>query len=209
MGTDHPRPRWVEADVAKGRALPWRRLRVEARKSREELRYLRAAVAGVCGSLAMWVGMMWLLQSGMAAINSSPAAALSVRFGFSPSFGLITHFLYGTMWAVLLAAAYKDGVTLARGIGLGLFLWLVMMLVVSPLIGWGVFGVAARATDLDPSHALYLGAPGPYLAGTLAMHVLYGTVVGWVTSWIPMVDGGQTDSTEDTITTEEQRSYGT
>ncbi len=57
-----------------------------------------------------------------------------------------------------------------------------MMLILSPVIGWGVFG----AGDLPSKEIYQEGAklylePGPkYMVATLVLHLLYGITIGWV-----------------------------
>lgn len=52
-----------------------------------------------------------------------------------------------------------------RGIGLGVFLWLIMQVVVLPFLGWGLFGTAQT-----PKIAV----------ATLVLHLVYGPTFGWL-----------------------------
>jgi tetrahydromethanopterin S-methyltransferase subunit C len=53
-----------------------------------------------------------------------------------------------------------------------------MMLVLSPVIGWGIAGFGAEAQLLAEEHPLFL-APGPrYAMATLVLHMVYGAIVG-------------------------------
>jgi len=53
-----------------------------------------------------------------------------------------------------------------------------MMLVYSPLIGWGVFGVAGSGQTLAPSNPLHLGSTVKYIVATLLLHLIYGSIIG-------------------------------
>ena len=75
-----------------------------------------------------------------------------------------SHFGYGGLWGAVLAILARP-VTIWKGIGLGIFLWFIMQIVVLPLLGWGFFGVAVT----------------PLIAvATLILHLVYGAVLGWL-----------------------------
>ena len=75
-----------------------------------------------------------------------------------------SHLAYGGIWAALLTQV-TDHVTIWKGLGLGIFLWLLMQVVVLPLIGWGLFGAS-----ITPKIAV----------ATLVLHLIYGALVGWL-----------------------------
>lgn len=55
-----------------------------------------------------------------------------------------------------------------------------MMIVYSPIVGWGFFGFGGVGSTLPPDDPLYL-APGPqYLVATLVLHLIYGAIIGWL-----------------------------
>lgn len=127
----------------------------------------------------MFILMQTALSTGMAPFNVPPSAAFLISFGLpAKPLALIGHFLYGAFWSIVLVALFKKGTTIAKGIFLSLLLWLIMMLVFSPMIGWGVFGVGeSPAVEGEP---LYL-EPGPkYIVATLLLHLLYGLTIGWL-----------------------------
>jgi hypothetical protein len=60
-----------------------------------------------------------------------------------------------------------------------------MMVVYSPLIGWGLFGFGGAGHQLAPSDPLYLGSPVKYVMATLVLHLIYGSIIGWLNpAWI-------------------------
>lgn len=75
---------------------------------------------------------------------------------------VVSHFAYGGVAGAVLAALTRP-VTVWRGLGWGVLLWLVMDLVVLPLLGWGVFGTA-----ITPRIAV----------ATLFLHLVYGATLG-------------------------------
>ncbi|MES1955044.1 DUF6789 family protein [Salinisphaera hydrothermalis] len=81
--------------------------------------------------------------------------------------GWVGHFVIGAiLWGVLFALLYRrlpGNRGLVRGIVFGLFAWLAMMLLFLPVTGYGFFGIAIG---------------WPLIGFTLAMHVVYGSVLG-------------------------------
>ncbi len=75
-----------------------------------------------------------------------------------------SHLAYGGIWASLLTQVTYH-VTIWKGLGLGIFLWLLMQVVVLPIIGWGLFGAW-----ITPKIAV----------ATLVLHLIYGALVGWL-----------------------------
>jgi hypothetical protein len=75
-----------------------------------------------------------------------------------------SHLFYGGFWGAVIAAVTRP-VTVWKGIGLGVFLWLVMQVAVLPFLGWGPFGAA-----ITPQIAV----------ATLVLHLVYGATLGWL-----------------------------
>ena len=73
------------------------------------------------------------------------------------------HLLYGGIFGAALATVTSP-VTVKKGIGLGIGLWVVMEVIVLPFLGWGLFGTA-----ITPAIAV----------ATLILHLIYGTILGW------------------------------
>ncbi len=142
--------------------------------------YVKAGVVGLLGSLAMFIIMQITLATGMAPFNVPPSAAFLIKMGIpAKPLALIGHFLYGAFWSIILVAIYKDSVSIGKGIILALILWLIMMLILSPIIGWGIFGFG-EASEMAKDAKLYLEAGPKYLIATLILHLIFGLVVGGV-----------------------------
>lgn len=77
---------------------------------------------------------------------------------------LLAHLGYGGIWAGAFAAATRP-VTIWKGIGVGIFLWFLMQIIVRAFLGWGTFG-----PDVTPAIA----------TATLVLHLVYGATFGWL-----------------------------
>ncbi len=77
---------------------------------------------------------------------------------------ILAHLLYGGIWGAILTGVTRP-VTLWKGLGLGIILWLIMQIVFLPLLGWGFFGSA-----ITPKIAI----------ATLVLHLVYGAMLGWL-----------------------------
>jgi hypothetical protein len=56
--------------------------------------------------------------------------------------GLLFHVAYVTIWAVLYVALFRHALTIGNALLLGLFLWLLVLVVFFPVVGWGFLGLA-------------------------------------------------------------------
>lgn len=145
------------------------------------VKWVKAAVVGALGSLVMFAIMMPLIKSGVAPFNLPPSAAALKALGLpTQPLALLAHFGYGMFWSVVLVALFREQTNLAKGLGLAGFLWLFMMLVHSPMIGWGVFGTADTS---GLPEVLQLGSTVKYVVATLVLHLVYGIIIGTVNPW--------------------------
>ena len=74
----------------------------------------------------------------------------------------VAHLSYGGVAGAILAALTRL-VTVLKGLGWGVFLWLVMQVAVFPLLGWGLCGVAITLQ---------------IAVATLVLHLVYGATLG-------------------------------
>ena len=56
--------------------------------------------------------------------------------------GLLFHVVYVTFWAVLYVTLFRHALTFGNALLLGLFLWLLVLVVFFPIVGWGFLGLA-------------------------------------------------------------------
>ncbi|WP_103028873.1 hypothetical protein [Salinibacter altiplanensis] len=151
------------------------------------MKWLKSILIGVLGSLVMFLLMMLGIHgTGVAPFNLPPSAAFLEQLGLNVGpLPLLTHFGYGATWSFVLVGLYGSATNVRRGLSLAAGLWLFMMLVYSPLIGWGIFGVGGAGHDLAPSNPLHLGSTAKYVAATLVLHLVYGAIIGGLNpAWI-------------------------
>jgi len=126
------------------------------------------AVAGLAATVvlsAMMVakGMMGLMP------ELDVIAMLSAMMGTPAMLGWIGHFMIGTLaWGIGFAVLYQvipGASAMAKGVVFGIAAWLGMMIMVMPMAGAGLFGMA-------------MGIMAPMM--TLVLHVIFGVVLGVV-----------------------------
>ncbi|PSQ96560.1 MAG: hypothetical protein BRD55_06270 [Bacteroidetes bacterium SW_9_63_38] len=144
------------------------------------MKWLKAALVGALGSFVMFfIMLIGIHVTGIAPFNTPPSAAFLKQFGLAVGpLPLIIHFGYGATWSIVLVALWGADTDLRAGLTLAGGLWLFMMLVYSPLIGWGVFGFGGTGHSLAPTDPLYLGSPVKYIVATFVLHLIYGSIIG-------------------------------
>lgn len=94
-------------------------------------------------------------------------AMLSAMMGASAIMGWIAHFMIGTIaWGggyALLYGQIPGNSAIGKGVVFGIAAWLGMMIMVMPMAGAGVFGMA-------------FGIMAPMM--TLVLHIIFGAVLG-------------------------------
>ncbi len=56
--------------------------------------------------------------------------------------GLLFHTLYVAFWSFAYVSLFRDGLSLIKALVLGGLLWIAVLLVFFPVVGWGVLGLA-------------------------------------------------------------------
>ena len=82
--------------------------------------------------------------------------------------GWILHFAIGAFWGAVFFVVYDflpGRNPVLQGIVFGLIAWLLMMVLIMPMAGNGIFGLA-------------LGIMAPVMTGLL--HIIFGAVMGWI-----------------------------
>ena len=145
------------------------------------MQWVKAGAVGALGSLIIFIVMfIGINVTGAAPFDMPPSAAfLKAVMGLPiKPLALGAHFGYGIVWAIILLAIFQEKTDIWRGLGVAVIVqWLVLMqLIYSPMIGWGVFGVNAGNTGDAPA----LAATVPYVVMTLVLHIVYGALNGWL-----------------------------
>lgn len=145
------------------------------------MKWTKVTIIGIIATFSMDIAMngaMYLLS--LAPTNIHPAAAFLYNLGIENQLvGKFLHYSYGTLWAFVFVYAFEDEVSVKRGLQLVIILWLFMMLVYSPIIGWGFWGIS-NAKLLSTDHPLYLSSTAEYILLTSLVHIVYGTVLGFL-----------------------------
>lgn len=144
------------------------------------------ALAGFLASLVIFLMIyLGIHITNLAPFNVPPSAAFLYNLGIEgDSYALLLHFCYGILWSFVFVGAFEDDVSVPKALGLSIILWIFMMVIYSPLIGWGIFGLG-YANNLAPSHPLYLEEAFSYMIITLLVHLAYGWILGYLNcKWI-------------------------
>jgi len=151
------------------------------------------ALAGFFASLAMFLFIYLGIEiTAMAPFTVPPSAAFLYNLGIEgKAYALLLHFSYGVFWSYVFVYTFEEDASITKAVLLSVILWIFMMMVYSPLIGWGIFGFG-YAHHLAIDHPLYL-ANGPfYLLFTLALHLIYGTSLGFLHNrWLRVYNSPQ------------------
>jgi hypothetical protein len=124
--------------------------------------------AGLIATLAMSVFMVLKVAFGLIP-QMDIISTLADVIGSSQVAAWLVHFIVGTViFGGIFSIAYDrmpGATSIAKGVGFATILWLLMMLLVMPAIGAGLFG-------------WHLGLMVP--VATLVLHLVYGFVLGGI-----------------------------
>ena len=129
-------------------------------------------IAGiVAGLVATVVLSALMLVKGMMGMmpDLNVIVMLAGMMGTGAMMGWIAHFVIGAVYGLVFASASRSGTTgriIAQGVGLGIAGWLVMMVVLMPMAGGGVFGLMMPSGMMVP-------------VATLILHIIFGAVLGF------------------------------
>jgi len=143
-------------------------------------------LAGFLASLAMFLFIyLGIYVTELAPFNIPPSSAFLYNLGFEgKGYALLLHFSYGILWSYVFVYTFEEDVSVDKALILSVILWVFMMVVYSPLIGWGIFGMG-YAHYLAADHPLYLASSFSYIVITLTLHLIYGFTLGYLNSrWL-------------------------
>jgi len=106
---------------------------------------LKAIGIGIGTALLLSAVMVPALRLGISPLPKPLGLAFAETVLGSPlplPIGLLFHVAYVTAWSVLYVALFRHALTLVNALLLGLFLWLLVLFVFFPIVGWGVLGLA-------------------------------------------------------------------
>lgn len=129
---------------------------------------VKGIVAGLAATLVL---SMIMVAKGMMGLmpELNVIAMLSSMMKVAMPLGWVIHFMIGTLvWGIgfsVVTGILPGGSDITKGIIFGIVAWLIMMLMVMPMAGAGLFG-------------LNMGIMAPVM--TLTLHAIYGAVLGFV-----------------------------
>lgn len=128
---------------------------------------VKGLIAGLVATLVISVLMLVKNRMGLMP-ELDPVGMMTTMAGAStPLVGWAMHVMIGTVvWGILFALLHDrlPGGLVGGGILLGIAAWLMMMVVVMPMAGAGMFGMS-------------MGMMAP--AMTLMLHIIFGAVLGY------------------------------
>ena len=113
----------------------------------------RAIGIGIAVSVLTAIVMVALLKAGVSPFPKPPSLAFAeTLLGRPMPIGLLFHTVYVTFWSVVFVR-YFPRKTLPTALGLAAVLWVVILVVFFPVVGWGLAGLAI-GPQLIPASAL-------------------------------------------------------
>ncbi|GAB6069659.1 hypothetical protein JCM30760_07560 [Thiomicrorhabdus hydrogeniphila] len=126
---------------------------------------LKGILAGIIATIVL--SIMMVIKAKMQVMPElNIIAMLSQQMDGSMQMGWIMHFVIGAGYGVLMALLFNKipfNCGLKKGMVLGLLGWLMMMVVIMPMMGQGLF-------------AVNMGMMAPVM--TLILHLIFGMVLG-------------------------------
>lgn len=104
----------------------------------------KAAGIGVVTAILLTAIMLPAFKLGIAPMPKMPSLAFAeTLFGreLPLPVGLLFHVAYVTFWSVAYVVLFRDRLTFLNALWLALALWVVLVAVFYPLVGWGFLGL--------------------------------------------------------------------
>lgn len=134
--------------------------------------WLRAIGIGVAVAILTAIIMVTLLKAGMSPFPKPPSLAFAetlVGRGLPMPVGLLFHVAYVTFWSVVFVQFFPRR-NLATALALAGVLWLVILAVFFPIVGWGFAGL-----HISPK----------LIPASLLPHLLFGLFVWGLNKYLP------------------------
>ncbi len=107
--------------------------------------WAKAFGVGIANGLLLSVVMVSAFKSGVSPLPKPVGLAFAETVLGGPlplPVGLLFHLAYVTLWSMAFVAFLRDSLTLRNAFALALVLWIGILVVFFPIIGWGLFGLA-------------------------------------------------------------------
>ena len=122
---------------------------------------LKAVGIGIVTALLLSAVMVPAFKFGISPMTKPPSLAFAeTLFGrdLPIPVGLLFHVAYVTFWAVAYVMVFRNRLTFLNALWLGLGLWVVILVVFFPIVGWGFLGLAVSPKLIPASlvpHVLF------------------------------------------------------
>lgn len=121
-------------------------MEAENSKSQNRLKgkgFLKAIAVGILTAIAVSLVMVPAAKSGISPMPKPLSLAFAeLMLGkVQMPVGLLFHLVYVTFWSVIFIRFFKK-LSFLNALGLGFVLWVIVLFVFFPLVGWGVLGLA-------------------------------------------------------------------
>ena len=106
---------------------------------------MKAAGIGVVTALLLTAIMVPMMKLGISPLPKPLGLAFAetiIGKALPLPVGLLFHVAYVTVWSVVYVMLFKDRLTFLNALWLGLALWVGVLVVFFPVVGWGFFGLA-------------------------------------------------------------------
>lgn len=135
------------------------------------IEWLKAIAVGVVTAILLSAVMVPLLRFGISPLPRPLGLAFAETVLSRPlplPVGLLFHVVYVTFWSVAYVALFRDRLTFLNALWLGLALWVLVLIIFFPVVGWGFLGLAV----------------GPQLiVASLVPHVLFALFLWGLCRW--------------------------
>lgn len=119
----------------------------------------KAFGVGVANGILLSIIMVSALKSGISPFPKPVGLAFAETVLGRPlplPVGLVFHLAYVVFWSMAFIALLRDSLTLRNALLLAVILWVVVLVVFFPLIGWGFLGLGISPKLIVASFVLHL-----------------------------------------------------
>lgn len=145
--------------------------------------FLRALLAGIVTALLISAVMVPLFKFGVSPLPKPLGLAFAETLAgraLPLPVGLLFHLVYVTVWSVIYVSLFRDSLGFRQALVLALVLWLLVLVIFFPVVGWGFLGLAV----------------GPQLiVASLVPHLLFAVLLWALCRALIKTSRGQPDAT--------------
>lgn len=106
--------------------------------------FWKAVGVGLATAVLLSIVMATAFSAGITPLPKQPSLAFAealLRRDLPLPVGLFFHLVYVTFWSVAYVALFRDRMSFLKALWLALALWVVALVILFPIIGWGFLGL--------------------------------------------------------------------